>query len=90
MASRPFLFAHMNLNEEDLQCVIEMQLPCLHVMYAAGNDIEIVVYAGPQDGALGKDFVHDVRVLRVGDVLVAVAAEEIFQRKPLGLAVLTL
>ena len=64
-----------------------MQLPSLHIVHAAGNCKEVVVNALLKYGALIENLAHDIRVLGVSDVLVAVAAEKILEEKAVLLAV---
>ncbi len=64
-----------------------MQLPSLHIVHAAGNCEEIVVNALLKYGALIENLAHDIRVLGISDVLVAVAAEEVLKRESVLLAV---
>ena len=64
-----------------------MQLPSLHIVHAAGNCEEIVVNAFLKYGALIENLAHDIRVLGISDVLVAVAAEQILEGKTVLLAV---
>ena len=68
--------------------MIQMQLPSLHIVHAAGNCEEIVIHALFEDCALIENLAHDIRMLRIGNVLVAVAAEHVFQGQAAGLAVL--
>ena len=69
----------MVLFKEYLQSMIHMQLPCLHIMYTAGDDEEVVVLALLQVLALCYCSAHDVLVLLEGDVRITVSAEHIIQ-----------
>ena len=65
--------------EEHLQRMIQMQLPCLHIMYASGDDIEVIVYTGDQFGANRQGSFHYVTLVTVRDVLISVTAEHEFK-----------
>jgi hypothetical protein len=67
--------------------MVKIQLPCLHIVYSARYSKEIVVNALLKYGALIENFAHDIRVLGISDILVAVATEEVLKRKTVLLAV---
>ena len=65
-----------------------MQLPCLHIVYAAGDCEEVVVNALLKNIALVKYLAHNVGVLGISNILVAVATEEVLEGKTVLLSVL--
>ena len=67
--------------------MIQVQLPCLHVMYAAGDCKEVVVNALLKNIALVKYLAHNVGMLGISNILVTVAAEQILKGKTVLLTV---
>ena len=65
-----------------------MQLPGLHVMHSAGDYVESIILAVFKFGTDGKGALHNVLLVVVSDVLVAVTAEHVLKVKTLFGAVL--
>lgn len=74
-------------HEEDLQGVIQVELPRLHVVHSARNDEEVIVLPKNQLRAFPDGRVHDRAVFLICHIVVAVAAEEVVECEPLALCV---
>lgn len=60
--------------------MVEVKLPGLHIVYAAGNNVKVIILALIKLWAHLYCLFHNVLMLFKSDILVAVTAEKIVQR----------